>query len=82
MRPRNRWIRGKEARGRLIVDKKDCVNFLISKRSPVEDGPGADGEDEKFKREGDEKAVALNLTTMHFVSKANVLVYLSQREPN
>ena len=78
------------------MDKKDHVNCLrsdlncfflvyiisICKRSPIEDGPGADGEDEKFKREGDEKAVALNLTTMHFVSKANVLVYLSQREPN
>ena len=30
-------------------------------RSPVEDGPGADGKDEKFEREGDEKAVARNL---------------------
>ena len=31
-------------------------------RSPVEDGPGADGEDEKFEREGNEKTIALNLT--------------------
>ena len=33
----------------------------ICSRSPVEDGPGADGEDEKFEREGDEKTIALNL---------------------
>ena len=35
---------------------------------PVEDGPGADGEDEEFEREGDEEAVTLNLylITVHF----------------
>jgi len=30
--------------------------------TPVEDSPGANGKDEQFEREGDEKAVALNLT--------------------
>ena len=30
-------------------------------RSPVEDGPGADGEDEEFEREGNEKTIAFNL---------------------
>ena len=63
MRPRKRWIRGREARGRL-GGKKDEVKYVqdqICSRSPVEDGPGADGEDEKFEREGDEKTIALNL---------------------
>ena len=38
---------------------------------PVEDGPGADGKDEKFEREGDEKAIALNLTTINFDAKSS-----------
>ena len=76
MRPRKRWIRGKEARGRLPGGKKDEVKFWRSQmrfsfefalisiclRPPVEDCPSADGEDEKFERERDEKTIALNLT--------------------
>ena len=34
----------------------------ICLRPPVEDCPSADGEDEKFERERDEKTIALNLT--------------------
>ena len=58
------------------MDKKDEVKFLRSyllpsERSPVEDGPGADGKDEQFEREGDEKAIALNLTTINFDAKTD-----------
>ena len=52
----------------LIGDEKAEVKSgrftifcLQTPRSPVEDGPGADGEDEKFEREGDEETIALNL---------------------
>jgi len=41
---------------------EEVDSWQRSSWTPVEDGPGADGEDEKFEREGDEKTIALNLT--------------------
>ena len=54
---------------------------LILIVSPVEDCPGADGEDEKFEREGDEKAVTLNLTTIDFVQLCpkKITIYLKKK---